>query len=307
MFAAAICLTILCISCSPSYAPPPEFDGGRAFDYLQHQVEFGPRVPGSEASAECRQFCYRHFQQLGLAVDSQAFIYFDRYSQQNIRMVNVIASYKSEEPSGENGIILMAHYDCRPRTDHASDTLLLDEPIDGANDGASGVAVLMEIANLMAAQQPPLAVDLVLVDGEDWGMVGDHAAYTIGSREYARLGVHDKYRFGIIVDLVGDQDQQIYREGYSERYAKDLNDMVWGVAARLGIETFVDSVRHTVIDDHLSLSLSGVPSICIIDLDYEYWHTEFDTPDKCSSQSLANVGRVVTEIVYNPSLWPKKR
>ena len=183
----------------------------------------------------------------------------------------------------------------------------MDEPIDGANDGASGVAVLMEMAHLIAAQPPPAAVDLVLVDGEDWGKVGDHAAYTIGSREYARLGVRDKYEFGIILDLIGDQDQQIYREGYSERYASELNDMVWGVAGRLGVETFIDSVKYTVIDDHLSLSLSGVPSIDIIDFDYDYWHTEFDTPDKCSSESLTNVGRVVAEIVYNPSLWPKKK
>ncbi len=300
------CLIVFLLSCSPSYSPPPEFDGDRAFGYLVRQVEFGPRVPGSDASARCRDFYYRHFQNLNLDVDSQAFIYFDRYSGENISMVNVVASFKPEATPDEKGIVLVAHYDSRPRTDFASDTLLMDKPIDGANDGASGVAVLMEMANLFAAQPPPVLVDLVLVDGEDWGKMGDHAAFAIGSKEYARTGIRNKYRVGIVVDLVGGSSQQIFREAYSERFAKAVNDMVWDAAARLGIETFIDSVKHMVVDDHLPLNLSGVPAIDLIDLDYDYWHTEFDTPDKCSPRSLANVGRVLAEIVYNPSLWPEK-
>jgi hypothetical protein len=106
------------------------------------------------------------------------------------------------------------------------------------------------------------------------------------------------------VDLVGDSDQQIFREAYSERYAKELNDMVWGTALRLGVKTFEDSVKYVVLDDHLSLNISGVPAVNIIDLDYRYWHTEFDTPDKCSAEALSNVGKVLAEIIYNPTLWP---
>lgn len=298
-----LCLIGITVSCSSPHVHPPKFNGKRAFEYLEKQVEFGPRVPGSAASAECRDYFYNYFRELGLVVDSHAFDYLDPYSQKNITMVNVIASYRPEA-SHEPGIILMAHYDSRPRTDFASVPELKDKPIDGANDGASGVAVLMEMANLFAEKPPERAVDLVLVDGEDWGKSGDHANYMIGSREFARRGVRGKYLFGIVVDLIGDSDQQIFREAYSERYAKEVNDMVWAAAERLEVSTFEDSVRFVVVDDHLSLNISGVPTINIIDMDYRYWHTEFDTPDKCSEESLVNVGKVLAEIVYNPTLWP---
>jgi hypothetical protein len=300
---AGISLIVLFVSCSTTPVQPPEFDGERTFGYLEQQVAFGPRVPGSEASAKARDYFYRYFEEVGLETDSQAFPYLDPYSGQSITMVNVIASFRPEGYRGK-GIVLMAHYDCRPRTDFASEPELAELPIDGANDGASGVAVLMEMANLFATQPPPRPVDLVLVDGEDWGKVCDHANYLIGSREFARRGVRDKYIFGIVVDLIGDSDQLIFREAYSERYAKKLNDMVWSTAARLNVPTFVDSVKYVVVDDHLSLNISGVPAVNIIDMDYGYWHTEFDTPDKCSPESLTNVGKVVADIVYNPSIWP---
>ncbi len=291
------------LACSTGDRTAPAFDAERAYQHLVSQVAFGPRVPGSEAAAQCRDYFYRFFDTLGLVIDSQVFMYRDPYSGDTIRMVNVIARVDGGE--ADNHILLMAHYDCRPRTDYASDTALRDEPIDGANDGASGTAVLLELARLCAQSAPPTNVDLVLVDGEDWGKAGDHENYMLGSREFVRRGVHGRYRFGIVVDLVGDRDQQIYREGYSEKFYKCINDMIWSTAARLGIPTFIDSVKHTVQDDHLSLMSAGIPAANIIDFDYRYWHTEFDTPDKCSPEALANVGRVVTEITYKPSLWPK--
>lgn len=301
-----VTLLLSIVSCGDSRVQPPAFDADRAFGYLERQVEFGPRVPGSAASAQCRDYIYRHLADLGPVVDSQAFDYLDPYSGQNIRMVNVVASFAGESSGESERIVLMAHYDCRPRTDFASDPALFDSAIDGANDGASGTAVLMELANLFEEVPPPGGVDLVLVDGEDWGKPGDHENYLLGSREFARRGIHDKYRFGIVIDLVGDADQDIYREAYSERFNRELNDLVFNEAQRLGITTFHDTVRHIVIDDHLSLNGGGVPAVNIIDFDYAYWHTEFDTPDKCSGESLANVGRILAEIVYNPSLWPNK-
>ena len=109
-----------------------------------------------------------------------------------------------------------------------------------------------------------------------------------------------------MVDLVGDRDQRFYREGYSDMYNPDLNDMVWNAAADLGIDEFVDSVNAYIIDDHLSLNTAGVPTIDIIDIEYEFWHTEFDTPDKCSAEALSNVGRVLVKIIYDTSLWPRR-
>ena len=292
-------------TCGDRRVEPPPFNAERSFQYLEEQVAFGPRVPGSAAAAECRDYYYRHFAEQGLAVDSQPFAYFDPYSATELRLVNVIARFESANKEAQR-IILMAHYDSRPRGEYASDPALRETPIDGANDGASAVAVLMELANAFHEKNPPCHVDLVLSDGEDWGKPGDHANYLLGSRQFARTGIRDRYRFGIVVDMIGDKDQAIPREGFSERFHKDLNDMVWSTAARLGVETFIDSVRDSILDDHLSLCAGGVPTIDIIDFDYVYWHTEFDTVDKCSPEALANVGRVLAEIVYNPSLWPTR-
>jgi hypothetical protein len=106
--------------------------------------------------------------------------------------------------------------------------------------------------------------------------------------------------------MIGDKYQQVFREDYTERFYKPVNDLIWGTAARLGVGTFSDSVRHTVIDDHIPLGAAGVPTALIIDFDYRHWHTEHDTPDKCSAESLGNVGRILAYIVYNESIWPKK-
>lgn len=292
-------------SCSTAEIVPPVFNGDRAFEYIEQQVSFGPRVPGSEASGLCRNYFVNFFEKNNIDIDSQNFIYPDPYSGKDIEMVNVIGRINPDIDPDER-IVLMAHYDSRPRTDFAKDSLKINNPIDGANDGASGAAVLMELVNLFTEKKPPCGVDLVLVDGEDWGKAGDLENYLLGSREFARRGIRGKYRFGIVVDMVGEKDQQLYREGYSEKFHKPINDLVWQTAAELGISTFMDSVKYTVVDDHLPLQSAGIAAIDIIDLDYPQWHTEFDTPDKCSAQSLSNVGRVLAKIIYNPSKWPKK-
>ena len=301
-------LTLCCLlGCSSSMTTPPSFDGDRAFGFLAKQVEFGPRVPGSEPWRNCRTYFYDYFEGLGLDVDSQVFSFVDPYSNRELPLVNVIARYRGGS-SGDLPIVLMAHWDCRPRADYATKPELVDKPIDGANDGASGVAVLMELAHMVADQKAPSNIDFVLVDGEDWGKSGDIDYYLLGSKHFASVGsgIRGRYRFGIIVDMVGDKDQQILREGFSQRFEAPLNNMVWKVAHDLGVTTFTDSVSQDIFDDHLSLATAGVPAIDIIDFDYRFWHTELDTPDKCSPESLANVGKVLAQIIYNPSLWPKK-
>jgi len=292
--------------CQEEARTVPLFDGERAYQYLEEQVAFGPRVPGTEPWRQCRTYFYEHFRRLGLGIDSQAFSFRDPYSGETLPLVNVIASIEGDGTTADR-LVLMAHWDCRPRAEHAVDPAKRDSAIDGANDGASGVAVLMEMANLLSEHRPPCGVDLVLADGEDWGKPGHLDYYMLGSREFARRGIRDKYRFGLVVDLIGDKDQQIARERFSEEFHPELNDMVFGVAAELGTTTFIDVPGHWVHDDHMSLIAGGVPTINIIDFDYEYWHTEFDTPDKCSPQSLLNVGRVLAEVVYRPSLWPEDK
>ncbi len=293
-------------SCIDKKSVQPKFEGERAYQYLVKQVEFGPRVPGTESSRECRNYYYEYFKNLGVPADSQASEFTDPYSGRSIPLVNVIARIEGID-SNQPGILLMAHYDTRPRTDFPGAPELADRPITGANDGASGVAVLMELTNLLVQTKPPQNVDVALVDGEDWGETGDTDYYLLGSKEFARQGVRGNYRFAIVIDMVGDSSQQLYRESFSQRFYKDLNDMIWKTAGELGVATFIDSTVHMVLDDHISLAASGIPAVVIIDFDYPFWHTDRDTIDKCSPQSLENVGKVLTHICYNPDKWPKKK
>lgn len=244
-----------------------------------------------------------HFRNLGLAVDTQVFDFFDPYSGTHIPMVNFRARLHVSDRA--ETILLAAHYDSRPRTDFPSNPAQADQPIQGANDGASGVAVLMELAGLCHERAPAVNVDFLFVDGEDWGKSGDLDLYCLGSKQFAARGIRSQYRFAIVVDMVGDKDQRIYREGYTDNYHRPINDLIWHTARDLGITTFADSVKQAIIDDHLSFTAGGVPATVIIDFDYPYWHTDKDTPDKCSGEALANVGRVLAHIVYNPQLWPK--
>jgi Zn-dependent M28 family amino/carboxypeptidase len=296
--------TALLGGCGGGEISAPPFDGSRAYQYLHEQVNLGPRVPGSASSAAARNYYVRHFQSAGLTVDSQKVFFKDPYSDNTLPLVNISARFEGTGGASDR-ILLAAHYDCRPRTDNAFDSSKRNDPIAGANDGASGVAILMELANLFKLKAPEVSVDLVLFDGEDWGKASELDYYSLGSKAFAQTPIREKYRFGIVLDMVGDLDQQIYREVYSEQFQKPLNDMIWEVAATLKVPTFIDTTRHTVIDDHLPLNIGGVPTVDIIDFDYPYWHTEMDTPDKCSAAALANVGKIVAHIAYNKQLWPK--
>ncbi len=237
-----------------------------------------------------------------MSIDSQKVAFVDPYSGDTIPLVNIIARI---HPEITPRIFVAAHYDCRPRAERARDSAKRDLPIDGANDGASGVAVLMEFANSFKEQAPSAGVDLILLDGEDWGKSGDLDYYSLGAKALSRRLSKEQYRFGIVLDMIGDRDQLIYREGYSEQFHKPLNDLIWSVAAKLQITTFRDSVKHSVIDDHLPFNVIGIPTVDLIDFDYPFWHTDQDTPDKCSPEALSNVGKVVSHIIYNQSIWPK--
>lgn len=296
-------IAVLFISCTQQLVTTPDFSAENAFRYIEEQVAFGPRVPGSEASAKARDYFYNHFQSRGFEIDSMTFDYDDAYSANIIPMVNVIARYNGNADDKDR-ILLCAHYDSRPRTDHAVDRSKYNDPIDGANDGGSGVAVLMELANLFQRQSPKVNLDIVLFDGEDWGMSGDPANYLIGSRAFAKTGIRERYKFGILLDMIADNDQKIYREAYSERYAKKVSDMLFTNAFDLGITTFIDSMGPAVLDDHIPLNAAGVPTVDLIDMDYKYWHTEFDIPENCSVEALDNIGKLITRVVYNKNLWP---
>jgi hypothetical protein len=273
---------------------------------LEIQTELGPRVPGTEPWKLCQKLIIDTLTSHGLKVDSQTFDWADPYSSETLNLMNIIGKYQGTDKD-ETPVLLLAHYDSRPRTDYHTDPSRIGDSLIGANDGASGVAVLLELARLMAVDQPKINVDFLFVDCEDWGRSGDSKNYLIGSNYFAthKGNIKGEYLFAIILDMVGSKTAKFYREGYSERFNKNINDLVWNTAATLGVTEFVDSVKPGILDDHMSINVGGVPAIDIIDLDYPHWHTEKDIAENCSGKTMKNVGRVIAHVLYNKSLWPK--
>jgi len=274
----------------------PSFDEQKAFSYLEKQCEFGPRNPGSAGHKKCLAFLTAELRKYADRVSHQSFCYSLRPGQTPVTMTNVIANFQS---TNTDRILLCAHWDTRPWADEDPNPSNRNKPVLGASDGASGVAVLLEIARLIHLYPPPYGIDIVFFDGEDYGVSGDNDSWAIGAREFAqRKSPSYNPQFGILLDLVGDKDQQLYMEGNSLRYAPEIVDRVWKKAEQLGVIEFISENGYEIMDDHIRLLEVGIPCIDIIDFDYQYWHTVEDTPDKCSPQSLANVGRVVTAVIY---------
>jgi Zn-dependent M28 family amino/carboxypeptidase len=197
-------------------------------------------------------------------------------------------------------LLVAAHYDTRPWADQEEDTTAHLLPIPGANDGASGVAVLLELAHVLAANRPRgVGVDLVFFDGEDYGKEGDTQFYLLGSRHFAANLSGYRPWGGIVLDMVGAKDARIAREGHSLDGAPELTDELFGRAARLELDVFVEGRLTPIFDDHVPLLQAGIPTVDLIGLPYPYWHTLEDTPDKCSSGTLRAVGALVTDLIYD--------
>lgn len=287
-----LCFALGIVSC----ADVPRFDADRAFGDLIKQCDFGPRTPNSRAHEEAEDFLFSTLSSTTAFCRRQRFEYYDSLDNVTLRLTNIIASYN---PKADRRILLCAHWDSRPRSENDPDTNKQNLPVLGANDGASGVAVLLELGRVFKNKAPPLGVDIVLFDGEDYGRNDRQAGWFLGSYYFARnLGSY-RPRLAILLDMVGDSDLQIYREAISEKYAGQVNDYIWMIARETAAIAFVDSVNHTVADDHVPLLAHGVKAIDIIDFDYPCWHTQEDTPDKCSSQSLAVVGNVILAAVFD--------
>ncbi len=283
----------------------PEFNEDRAFEYLVAQTEFGPRNPGSIGHQQCLQYLTFELQKYADAVNQQSFRH-TGYDGRSYQMTNIIASFNIE---ATHRILLGAHWDTRPRAERDPDPNRRYEPILGANDGASGVAVLLEIARLLSKNSPLIGVDIILFDGEDYGREGDLDQYCLGAKYFARnLPQGFRPRFGIIVDMVGDKEARFPRESNSIQHAPRVVDLIWNTARTLNLYQFEDRQGGAIYDDHIPLNEVGIPTALIIDSDLvgydgpderrRYWHTTMDTPEQCSPESLGAVGRVLTEIIY---------
>jgi len=275
------------------------FDKNRAFDLLVKQVEFGPRVPGSEASQQVQDFIAQKLKEAGATVLRQPFVV--TYRGKTYQMANIIGVIRGKS---ERKVLLCAHYDTRPVADQDPNPSNRDKPIPGANDGASGVAVLLEIAQVLKSFKPPLTVVLVFFDGEDLGDVEDGGMF-FGSKHFAQNltvgGFNLRAEMGVLLDMVGDRDFASNDEWYSRRYAPQVIAGLLQAATQLGYQRyFFRPPTLAILDDHVPLNeIANIPTANIIDFDYPYWHTLQDTPDKCSPDTLAIVGKTVLQWLMN--------
>ncbi len=292
---------------------PPPFNADSAYTFIADQVEFGPRVPGNDAHANCALWIEKKLKDYGGKVTVQDF---KTRTYDNITRngKNIIASFN---PESSKRIMLMAHWDSRPFADHDDNTELHNTPIDGANDGASGVGVLIEMARQFSLKSPEVGVEIIFFDLEDWGpphdmqITYDEEYWGLGSQYWAKNPHEYGYSaaFGILLDMVGAKDVEFRREYYSNREAKFVVDLVWNTASDMGYSSvFIDEPGGQITDDHYFINkYARIPSIDIIHLDpnsknrsfFEHWHTINDNMDNIDKLSLQIVGDVLMNVVYN--------
>jgi len=264
------------------------FDGRRAYEDVQTQVTFGPRVPGTDGHAKIREWMREELVEAGWQFEVQE-------SEALGHTIQNILAKRSDEPPQ---IIIGAHYDSRMFADHDPDPSQHTNYVPGANDGASGVAVLLELARTLHENTPPIW--LIFFDAEDNGDI-EGWDWILGSSEFVRNNTIQP-RAVIIVDMIGDADLNIYKERNSN---PALTDEIWATAKNLGYENnFIPEYKHSMLDDHTPFLQAGMPAIDIIDFDYPYWHTTHDTPDKVSAESLQAVGETLHVWVMQQSRQP---
>jgi glutaminyl-peptide cyclotransferase len=293
---------------------PAPVDGQRAFGYLKLVSDIGPRIAGSEANTRQRNMVVEHFKKLGASVKEEEFAAIHPLTGKRVKMVNVIGSWN---PDRTERVVIGAHYDSRPFPDEEVDPNLRRARFIGANDGASGVALLMELAHHLKEFPTPWGVDLVLFDGEELvyeGPEGRQGEFFLGSKAFAKAhpnkkGAKVRYVAGFVVDMVAGKDLIIDKEPMSLKLAGGLVRQTWSVAERLDppSKVFRNNVGREVQDDHLPLNNVGIPTIDIIDFEYPHWHRASDIPENCAPEGLKEVGRVLTGWLSLPKPPPAKK
>lgn len=283
----------------------PAFDGERAYAALVKQVDFGPRVPGTAAHDQTRDYLIETLSRYAERVGPQPVTWTSpEDTTLTLQGTNIIASFNLQ-PRINKRIMLGAHWDTRPFADHDPDSTKRDLPVPGANDGASGVAVLLELARVLHETPPDVGVDLILFDLEDMGSRANvdsttvQVPYCLGSELFVINNPTYRPTFGIILDMVGGQNPRFPREINSLRGARRIVEKVWAAADEVGAEAFLDVDGQSVVDDHIAFLRKGIPVIDVIQNPFpDYWHTTADTPEKCSPATLQQVGEVMIEVIY---------
>jgi Zn-dependent M28 family amino/carboxypeptidase len=287
--------------------PKPVFDGNRAYKELVKQVEFGPRISGTVGHDKTKEYLVSQLKQYADMVSEQTFDFNDKHDSSKIyKGVNIVGSFNVSEGVTKR-ILLCAHWDSRPFADNDSDATKHKLPVPAANDGASGVAVLLEMARLFAELKPKVGVDIVFFDLEDIGDELDSGKtnssrnpFGIGSEMFVKNNPNYFPEYGILLDMVGDKELRIPKEAYSVSRAGNVVEKVWKAASVVGSNAFVNEEGGAVMDDHIAFLKKSIPVIDLIHLPFpKTWHTVNDKPEYCSSASLQQVGNVLVEVIYN--------
>ena len=271
------------------------FNGRTAFTYVEKQMSFGPRIPNKPGHEQTGDWLLSALRARADTVIVQE-IRHVTHRGDTLHLRNFFARFR---PEATERVLFLAHWDTRPMADRAANLAQQRMPVPGANDGASGTAVLLGVADALKARPPAGGVDLLFVDGEDYGDFADTNDVLIGSRWFAaHLPPGYQPLYAVLFDMVGDKDLQIFEEGQSVAFAPEVVQRVWRVAADRGHEhQFVPGVKYPLTDDHVSLQKVGIHAIDVVDFDYPYWHTTEDTLDKVSAESLQIVGDVAVALV----------
>jgi hypothetical protein len=287
------CLLLLLAMILPSSSVDAQTpDAQRAFGYLEKVCRIGKRISGTTGMDKQRQMLIQHFEALGAQVKLQPLRVTHPLNGTPVRLVNMIVSW---HPTSRKRVLLACHYDTRPYPDR--DRFRKRGEFLGANDGASGVALLMELGHHIRELKPRYGIDFVFFDAEEF-VFSSRDKYFLGSEHFARTyrdqpPMH-RYRFGVLVDMIGDKRLTVYQEKNSLKYAPSLTQSLWNSAKRAGVKEFIAKAKHEVQDDHIPLNtIADIPTCDLIDFDYRYWHTTKDLPRNCSGASLAKVGRVL--------------
>jgi glutaminyl-peptide cyclotransferase len=280
------------------------FEEKKAWTWLTRQCELGPRYPGSDAHIKCRDMILeetkKHCDQAAL----QPFGHIWSQTGKRVSMWNVVG-YQNWEKA-KTRVVLLAHWDTRPTADQEETAKNRKKPIAGANDGASGVSVLLELMRHTRKIPSELGICYLFVDGEDLGPGLDEMF--LGATYFSKNLTKPKPDYGILLDMIGDKDLRIPVEPNSYERAQGITLSLFRHAKEVGLgKTFPMELGPTILDDHLSLNDAGIPTVDLIDFDYEPWHTLRDTPDQCSAESLGKVGTLLETWLMKPVVWSPKR
>lgn len=287
------------------------FQSDSAYNYIAEQVAFGPRVPGTPEHDACARYLQDKLR--GFGADSIIVQQFNgqAYNGDRFPLTNIMGRFNIDNP---NRILLLAHYDTRPWADREKNPDKMKQPILGANDGASGVGVLLEIARQIQRKTPSVGVDILFVDGEDYGKSAwtsdNDSTWCLGSQYWIKHMPADyevvRPRFGILLDMVGAHYARFHREFISEQNASQIVDKVWSMAVNSGYSRFfINKSGGSIVDDHLYVNRVGIPTVDIIDANNELtgtfpgtWHTLNDDMNGISQATLRTVGQTVSNVLY---------